>query len=314
MVPFFLFHYIMGKLGVVKKTHPKNIPYEELWSSVIRCKLVYKHPEKIQNMWSVINNIEDRHELHVSYINDAYIRELRDVSEPVHFHTQNNITLYLWHTPDTIYMTFHIEKHIEKQFLNKQSKLVPISGCITVNRFFYSEILSILKPIIGYIEGLKRPVPRRIIIAGYSVGGVISQILSVILGQLYSYKGFSICCHTFGSPKAGNSAFVKWFNNHVKEHYRVVNENDPITMLPLDCNWCHAYRTTLQFDHDVHMNVRDKKSPWYKRLFSTKFFTVRKMMKQYEHDHDFDIYTSRLWKYARVAKYIDTSDVIAESP
>jgi hypothetical protein len=327
-------------VDLLKTPQYRTIPYEDLWRSAIRCKLIYEHHQnnhnhnhnhnRVYNLWKFINNIEDTQEIvDIIHIDDAYVHELRTTSEPVCFDTishkkeineinemnnQNtyNTSVYLWNTTETIYITFHVDKNIEKDFLKQQTELVSISGCISVNQFFYEEMLVILNPILRYIENLNVKDPnihRKIIISGYSLGGVIVQIISAVLSQIFTDAHIS--CHTFGSPKAGNCAFVKWFNNYVKEHYRVVNGNDPITMFPVGCNWSHIPNTTLQFDMDLHLNIQQEHIPWYKHI-CMKPMILHKIMKYYKHDHDFHIYITRLWKYTRITKYVETSRKMAE--
>ena len=301
---------------VLKKLEYRNIPYKELWRSAIRCKLVYDHHSNINGLWRFIKTNQKPLQ-----IDDAYVYELSHVSEPIHYDTRSydalqkyNTTSFLWHTDNTIYITFHVEKHIEKKFLKKQDVFIKIRNNISVNSFFYYEILSLLKHIRCYIEKISETNPLckyRIVIAGYSLGGIIVQIIAPVLAEIFKPKDFSICCHTFGSPKAGDSEFVKWFTKNVNEHYRIINGNDPITMFPINHRWRHILNTTLQFDMDLHINIIKEDTSLYKNIWF-KSRIINEIIKEYRDDHSFDLYITRLWKYARIAQFIETSAKIIE--
>lgn len=329
---FFLFKYIFGKLRnnknnkyierpsavLLQRSDYKNIPYEDLWKSAIRCKLIYHNHKNICALWKFVNKPEDTQEIiNSTDIDEDFIHELRDVSEPQQFDTNTdfygrshryNTSAYIWNTDDTIFITFHVDKHIEKKFLKIQTELETISGCIAVNKFFYKELLTLLRPMIAHLDTFADK-PFKVVITGYSLGGIIVQIASAIFGQMY--PNFHICCHTFGSPKAGNCSFVKWFNNYVKENYRIINGNDPITMFPINYRWLHTSNMTLQFDKDAHMNILYKDTAWYKKLW-IKPYIIKEIMEQHKHDHDFHIYITRLWKYLRITNYVESSRQIVE--
>lgn len=303
----------------LNRSEYRKLPYEDLWRSAIRCKLVLMHHSIIHAIWRSVNMSDNTLDAIINVnIDEEYIRELRNVSEPFHFNTKSNTyqnryntSFYFWHTDDTIYITFHVDRHVEEEFLKKQSVFTTISDNICVNEFFYTEACSILKPIISRIEALKNRTPRhplRIVIAGYSLAGIIVQIMSAIIGQYFGSNNAIIFCHTFGSPKAGNRKFVNWFNTYVNENYRIINGNDPMVLFPVDSNWCHVSKTTLQFDTDLHMNISDKEEhiPWYKRLWM-RHVIYHRIIWKYRRDHIFDIYINRIWKYSRITNFIETS-------
>lgn len=296
MSPLFLVDYVLGKMKSTPEDRAISIPYDDLWRSAIRCKLISEHHRNMGDLWKLAHEPKDN----VQTMDSNYLHELCGATEPVHYDTIHT-TSYLWHTLGTVYITFRVDRHVEKKFLKKQNRLIGLSGCICVNRFFYHEMLTILRPTLAYI---KRMEPKRLVISGYSTGGILVQIISGVLGQMFPHM--HVCCHTFGSPKAGNHAFAKWFCQHVQEHYRIVNGHDPVTMYPFDCNWSHVYSTTLQFDWDSHINILQQEPPWYRRLW-TRLFITRRILKQHRYDHDFDAYIARLWRYVRIAKYIEES-------
>ncbi len=68
---------------------------------------------------------------------------------------------------------------------------------------------------------------RTIYITGHSLGGAVATLLAAYLKD---EKGLDPILYTYGSPRAGNEDFVRSYANIT--HYRHVNRNDPVPMLP----------------------------------------------------------------------------------
>ncbi|WP_018651986.1 lipase family protein [Actinobacillus capsulatus] len=64
-------------------------------------------------------------------------------------------------------------------------------------------------------------------ITGHSLGGAVATILSAYLVE----QGFRPLLYTFGSPRVGNTTFVKYYNNKFT-HFRHVNDFDVVPVLP----------------------------------------------------------------------------------
>jgi hypothetical protein len=79
---------------------------------------------------------------------------------------------------------------------------------------------------------------HKIVFTGHSLGGAIATIA----GHFYAEK-FPDCMVevvTFGSPKVGNSEFVKEFNKRVYTCLRLFNSEDPIPLVPCDLTYKHV--------------------------------------------------------------------------
>jgi len=296
-----------------------TIPYEELWRSAIRCKLIHGNCTDIYDLWMMANNPQLQEEILPS-IDEAYIQELRGVSLPVSFQTTGDhldipISIQLWYREKTIYMTFRIDKNVEAKIIKKHMSLHNIVDNICVNRFFYRRLLSVIKDIILYFEEFKED-NYTLVLSGYSSSAVMAQIASAIFARIF--PNMYVKCHTFGSPKPGNRSFAKWFLNIVKENYRVVYGNDPIVFIPTDCNWKHPMNTTLHFDRELHVNITYHDIPWYKRFFLMRKIIKKLMIDGSNHnDHNFDKYISHLWKYKRMTSYLystSEADVFIQTP
>lgn len=77
-----------------------------------------------------------------------------------------------------------------------------------------------------------------LIFTGHSLGGGLATIASVYYGL--QYPDMNVKCITFGSPRVGNSDFVKLFDKRVNESHRLVNEDDPVPMGPTPFIFTHV--------------------------------------------------------------------------
>lgn len=282
------------------------IPYQELWRSATRCKLVHYNNTRIHQMWRMANAGHSDTGQDI-----AYTKELNGVSEPTFIASgqstrdantlSSSISALLWSKGDTIYMTFRVDTYLERAFLKKQSKLRTMFGKVAVNRYMYKQFISILNPLLGYLEGYKNG-NYELVISGYSLGAVVTHIASAVFAHMF--PNMYVKCHTFGSPKPGNDAFCRWFSERVKENYRVIISSDPIVHLPMGCKWTHAANVTLCFDKRLHISVYCNNIPWYKRIVEERKI-VKEALASSE-IHHFDTYISQLWNYIRITDYIET--------
>jgi hypothetical protein len=81
---------------------------------------------------------------------------------------------------------------------------------------------------------------KNIIFCGHSLGGALSSLACVEFSQKYKDSKIPIHSVTFGSPRVGNSTFVKLFNKNVTNSYRFVNDNDPVPLLPAPIRFKHV--------------------------------------------------------------------------
>jgi len=103
-------------------------------------------------------------------------------------------------------------------------------------------------------EKLRLPdmIQKDFYIAGHSLGAAMATIAAHRLQMYHNIK----CIYTYGSPRAGDSEFVKSLR---VPHYRVRNNNDLVTKVPF---WIMGYRHHGKLVYiNYYGNVR-KLSPW----------------------------------------------------
>lgn len=107
---------------------------------------------------------------------------------------------------------------------------------------------------------------NHIVITGHSLGGALATIAGAHFSHLY--LGVEVAVHTFGSPRVGNKAFGKYFNEHVAEHWRVVNEEDPAPLVPASWRFSHVPGgnvLTLDEECPGRYSVGTGDAEWYMR-------------------------------------------------
>jgi hypothetical protein len=93
--------------------------------------------------------------------------------------------------------------------------------------------------------GGKSDGPWTIYVTGHSLGGALATLCAADIGRVFDED--SIIMYNFGSPRVGNLAFVKEFNEVVPEAFRVVNDADVVARVPRSRlqNYFHVGRTVL---------------------------------------------------------------------
>ena len=71
----------------------------------------------------------------------------------------------------------------------------------------------------------------RVICTGHSLGGALATVAAACIKALFG-DSFVVECYTFGSPRVGNSHFVKFFDTSVDRSIRCVHGSDMVTRIP----------------------------------------------------------------------------------
>jgi len=110
---------------------------------------------------------------------------------------------------------------------------------------FLRQFRSLQKFIEKDIENFKG---TEIVITGHSLGGAQCTIAGLAFSHKYPIDTFS--CYTFGSPRVGDKKFKKLFNENISTHKRFVNEDDPVTMIPLPWRFSHVSKLNFLTKND----------------------------------------------------------------
>jgi len=116
----------------------------------------------------------------------------------------------------------------------KRTKVDYLNGS-NVHCGFEKQYLSIRERLKDLIESGNDKV---IVCCGHSLFGAVSTICALDLSLQFPEK--IVHCVTFGSPRVGDSKFVKMFNESVDYSFRNVNEYDIVTAFPLRIRFKHV--------------------------------------------------------------------------
>jgi len=275
-------------------SNPTN--WSSILSSALRSKLCYEDNESVQSIWSSksFDNIKlcDAYE---EFEKQIILEEFGKLKEPPIYivgSPESNIksVAYLWFINDTAYLSFQGTHNTRDVLLDANATTVKLlnNRVVRVHRGFYKYFTSLQQQITCELNK-RKIVTTKLHIQGHSLGAAVSQIAAVVLKNVFPEK--TITCHTIGCPRTGNFRFVEEFSKSVSEHYRIANEKDPVTMVPMRRIWSHTFNNeiTMMADGSIKTNTED--TSWYLRLFYSCFNI------EFLHpidEHHTSLYTQRL--------------------
>jgi hypothetical protein len=137
---------------------------------------------------------------------------------------------------------------------------------VGVHTGFYEQVKSIISPILMDLIYYQNKYDK-VICTGHSSGGALATICcAIIYERLFTActKPKIVSCITFGSPRVGDSRFVKYFNKYIKECWRITNAQDPVAIVPFCFTYQHVgYGLVIYDDKSVKRICFDQ--PWLNR-------------------------------------------------
>lgn len=233
-------------------------PYEEYALSAVRATLAYAGKDTMYRYW---NNAMSKR--------DILYTVFKDVNEcPKQYScTRTSAQAYSWIQGRTLYISFKGTEEFTDIIENLKFYLVkafPISDpSILVHDGFFSQFQSIRHDIVNEItNAIELYEIDTFVCAGHSLGAGLATLASLLFAK--QFKQLRSVCHTIGSPRVGNSAFVSLFATVVDESVRIVNTRDPVTFFPLSCFYTHTPNSitintnceSIELYSDVHGCLR----------------------------------------------------------
>ncbi|KAK5661541.1 hypothetical protein OQA88_11445 [Cercophora sp. LCS_1] len=135
------------------------------------------------------------------------------------------------HTRETIVVSFRGTVSWRNWITDAVFVQVPCDltlGCL-VHAGFYTAWKEVSADVISGVKKAKELHPTyKIVTTGHSLGAA-----GALFGAAYLRKaGYAVDHYSFGSPRVGNSFFVKFLTAQAGAEYRVTHESDPVPRLP----------------------------------------------------------------------------------
>tara|TARA_Y100000389_G_C17454816_1_gene517379 strand:- start:775 stop:1632 length:858 start_codon:yes stop_codon:yes gene_type:complete len=118
-----------------------------------------------------------------------------------------------------------------------------------VHSGFLKQFNSVTFSIEKVITEFKQEEPSgSIIICGHSLGGAIATIAAIKYTLMFEMP---VYCITFGAPRAGDYNFADIFNDKIISSIRIINEDDPVPLVPLPLTYSHVKGIRWLYRNDI---------------------------------------------------------------
>ncbi|MNF62192.1 Lipase (class 3) [compost metagenome] len=166
--------------------------------------------------------------------------------EDVHFlyHKDSETQAFITHSDKVALITLRGTQERADILRDLDARQVPYAaGNGQAHRGFHDAFLAAKTFAQRYLEAFYTG-EQTLIVCGHSLGGAIALLLAEWLRRLPSAP--NVILYTFGSPRAGDRAFVQ--SASALTHHRLVNHNDPVPGVPftwMDAEWKLALPGTV---------------------------------------------------------------------
>lgn len=224
--------------------------------------------------------------------------DLFGTTEPLFIESRSTgAQAYVWRRGVTAFLTFRGTDSARDVVEDLRVEAVPLlaeddaeTRGVRVHAGVLAQFRSV-EPAITRLVSSFAPPCTDLVVAGHSLGAA----LATLAGPHYARsERLRATCHTFGSPRCGNEAFTRYFARHVADHVRVINERDPVPMLPLRPVWRHAAATCLVLNGVTASSAYRGDVSLAKRLWMCVPCVVGVCVGCRVQDHSLDVYNTRL--------------------
>jgi len=128
-------------------------------------------------------------------------------------------------------------------------------GFLTAFDSVRAKLLGLVDQIVDEEEGEE---PWQVYVTGHSLGGALATLMAHTLGQSLERgtRNIKVTMYNYGSPRVGNTSFVKQYNQLVPDSFRMVNKFDGVPRVPLLMNYRHVeHAVYLDQDGTIYTNV-----------------------------------------------------------
>lgn len=285
------FNKVLNKC--IKQKTKQDIPFKDLTKSAILSKIAYFSPDTLNTIDTTLPTMAEV----LSRFQDYKYYDANSNTE-----NKQDTQAYLWYdqSDETIYIAFRGTSSNKDALADLNVFRHYLPHKVKVHDGFYEQYIAIEQAIFDDIKAIeaKNPV-RRIVCCGHSLAGAISH-LAVI--NLYKITNAKVYCHTFGSPRVGNKRFAQYVKEKVHEYYRIFNERDFVSMIPMSFRFHHVPSTSICIKDSLDYKTFKQDISWVLRPFVFLFAIIKQLLlKHYGflnpiEQHNLDLYITHLHK------------------
>lgn len=209
--------------------------YKQLAISAKCAAISYLDAEDMMKTWSSYTSNSD----------DLVYSVFRGVSEPPKHHhdATTDGDVYTWIQYNTFYICFRGTSTPHDILIDLTCTLTPLfpaeNASIRIHNGFHTQFRALFPGIRREFNAAHQAGRiQKCLCTGHSLGAALATITAGMLAKEYS--NIQMVCHTFGSPRVGNTAFARWFSNYVSDSIRVANYRDPIPLCSIFCSYQHV--------------------------------------------------------------------------
>lgn len=222
-------------LITTRGSYPSTTPFEELCVSSVLARLAYKNEDEMNI--SSIEHITDHPKL-VFAVNNCL-----GTNDIVFLQADSVCTqAYAWINADnqTAYVTFRGTESKDDILIDLDVSTRDFRGMgVKVHNGFRRQFNGIESELTYMLDKNKYSF-EKIVFCGHSLGGGLATLAAVYYSNHFKGQNIAIHCHTFGSPRVGNAAFVKLYDKMHINSWRVFHYQDPVPMIPISFRFSHV--------------------------------------------------------------------------
>jgi len=281
--------------------------YNEYAISAILAKFAYTNEDALESHWLNTRDSSD------NSINNVF----HDVKEAPCFYSDSITGAYAYsiQKEKTLYFVFRGTNDVKDVVVDLAVARIPFfegkkQRDIKVHYGFMKQFTALKRSIVKTTIASMKQV-NTIHFIGHSLGGALATLFAGYIGRFYRgyfdgyMKKISVICHTFGSPRVGNKAYVRWFQENVRKMVRITNFKDPVAQMPISAYYQHVSDALCIMDDMTVKDIPDGK--WYWRLSNFKVNVCKPVLA-----HSCDQYIERLMKLCDKKDNLSCADITKE--
>lgn len=257
-----------------------SIDYRGCALSAARSKIAYLSFEEVKELWSSGG---------INYIFEGVINEPKYYEDAA-----SGLNAYSWLQGRTLHFVFRgtsCATDVKIDIDQRRVQLFPDNPSILVHSGFCKQLRAIETQMLMEIEQLTSMIDV-VHFSGHSLGGAVATLAAGAAAAAASAT-VKVICHTIGSPRVGNKAFIKWWSTRVAESARIQNFKDPIPLFPVNGFYTHVHGA-IEINETGAVTITGD-VPWYYRFLRLPFEIY---WRNPFANHACDLYIERLMKLA----------------